>query len=147
MQIIEEKIAVEDFFVVINETVGIQKSPKIAIFSDFKFLDCQNVDQILEEKISMVDFGRASKMCGEYCSSYINIFDTMADNQSIESVFYQVKSKIVQLYQDDNHFGITSPYMDFSGDGDIVTFGYPIKYNTSIYGVVAIGRSLRKFLF
>jgi len=138
--IVEEKIAVEGFFEVIKEAIGITKSQKITIFSDFKFLDDQNIDQILEEKISIVDFGRANKKCGEYCSSYINIFETMSDNQSIESVFYQVKSKIVQFCQDDNHFGITSPYMDFSGDGDIVTFGYPIKYNNSIYGVVAIAQ-------
>ena len=135
VQTVEEKLTVDDFL----ELIEVNTTQKVGIFSDFKFLADQKVDQILEQNVSMVDFGRMKKNCGEYCSNYINIFDAMSEGQSIESLFYQVKSKIVQFYEDDYHFGITSPYMDFSGDGDIVTFGYPIKHNNSIYGVVAIG--------
>ena len=101
------------------------------ILSSFDFTAADNVN------VTFVDFSRTTKTSTTR-SNYFSVAHFLEDSSDIESLFFQIRYKVVEFVDPDT-FVITKPYGDFTGDGEIVTMGFPVKrsykyaYDNSFY--------------
>ena len=91
----------------------------------------------------ILNFGESAKeqpSCKK--DSCFNIIDQFANGESLWEVYYEIKHKIVS-YEKESKLKISSPYVDFSGAGEILTIGYPIIDKSGVVqGAAAIDTSI-----
>ena len=87
------------------------------ILSSLDFTSANN------EKVTFVDFSQ-KKRTPKMKTNYLSVSHFLEDSSDIESLFFQVRYTLVK-FVDPEQFVITKPYVDFTGDGEIVTMGFP----------------------
>ena len=87
------------------------------ILSPLDFTSADNAN------VTFVDFSRKIRKTSTQ-TNYFSVTQFLEDSSDIESLFFQVRYKVVK-FVDPEKFVITKPYGDFTGDGEIVTMGFP----------------------
>ena len=88
-------------------------------------LSSLDFSQVENDRVTLVDFSQTPRT-RKGNSNYFSVARFLEDSSDIEALFFQIRYKLVK-FADPEKFRITKPYMDFTGDGEIVTMGFPGK--------------------